>query len=107
MTDEQRVEAAARVLCRYLHLRIPADDELQIYMPAAREMLAASYPELHGDKSSHWLAPNEADDVMVAFGGSAFDYPSVYMGGPSHAGKRMAKTLFTAMRTTHLAKDQK
>ena len=98
MTDEQRVEAAARVLGRHLHLRIPADDELQIYMPAARDILRASYPELHGDKPSHWLAPWEASEEMLTAAENSPHGDSYHYAAPRHQ--------WPAMRTAHLAKDQ-
>ena len=90
MTDEQRIEAAARVLCRAMFLRVPAEDDLQNFMSHARDILRAAYPELHPDKPSHWLAPWEASEEMADAGSCEVTYEDA----------------FTAMRTAHLAKDQ-
>lgn len=42
-------------------------------------------------------AMREPSESMIAYGGGAYDRPSVYMGGPSHAGKRIAASTYGAM----------
>ena len=95
MTDEQRIEAAARVLCRAMFLRVPAEDDLQNFMSHARDILRAAYPELHPDKPSHWLAPWEASDEMR----------HGFIGAMMQRGSSFDE-VYAAMRTAHLAKDQ-
>lgn len=43
------------------------------------------------------VVPREPTDGMLHDGSSAYDYPSVYMGGPSEGGKRLSARIYRAM----------
>lgn len=71
------------------------------------EILAAAFPELHGDKPTHWLAPMEATAAMqkaVAFGEyitTSFGdehYTFDYVSGDN------AADIFVGMRDAYLGK---
>jgi len=47
------------------------------------------------------VVPREPSKAMVHAGGAAHDYPSVYMGGPSHNGRRVAKRVWETMILMH------
>ena len=44
-----------------------------------------------------YIALREANDAMIHHGASAADYPSVFMGGPSHNGRDKAQRIWKAM----------
>jgi hypothetical protein len=43
------------------------------------------------------VVPVEPTERMIRVGGERVDYPSVYMGGPSHHAKRLAPAVYRAM----------
>lgn len=59
MTPDERLEAAARALCGKFWSELAWRDlsprAQEVYRDAAREALAAAYPELSA--GTHWLAP--------------------------------------------------
>lgn len=61
MTMDERVERAKRaILCRVPDGYGMTEIEAELY---ARMSLHAAFPELHGDKPTHWLAPMEVDNA--------------------------------------------
>jgi hypothetical protein len=73
---DERIEAAARAhdpelfvhplhepgQCEY------CDEERAHARKHIREIIAAAFPELSGDKPTHWLAPMEPADEMIRAG---------------------------------------
>ena len=43
------------------------------------------------------VVPSEPTEAMLWHGASAFDHPSLYMGGPSQAGRRKSEAIYSAM----------
>ena len=103
MTDEQRIEAAARKCTEFetgvLHPDV-VDEVWRLRRAKVCEIIAAAYPELHPDKPSHWLAPNEASEEMCKAGDA--DWPCT--SGEGACG--YPESIYRVMRTAHLAKDQ-
>ena len=58
-TLEQRIDAGMELLTNFDFIELGAREKVEM-------ILRASYPELHSDKPSHWLAPNEATPEMWA-----------------------------------------
>jgi hypothetical protein len=66
MTMDERVEAAARagLAHRGLDWDITTPEWRKEFQTQFSVALAAAFPELHGDKPTHWLAPMEATEDM-------------------------------------------
>ena len=62
MTMDERVEAAESALMN--SKMWPVVFAAGAAHEVARIALAAAFPELHGDKPTHWLAPMEATEAM-------------------------------------------
>jgi hypothetical protein len=87
MTDP--VEVIARAIASEQEL----GDRWWLYEEEARAALSA----LEGDGMV--VVPVEPTEEMMHSGARAHDHPSVYMGGPSHAGRKMAERIWSAMLT--------
>lgn len=61
---------------------------------AAQSMATAALAAL---RQTHAVVPLEPTEAMTHAGACAVDHPSVYMGGPSHTGKRIAPVVYRAM----------
>jgi len=102
MDDEKLIEAMARAAFERRHKGARncyawddfwEENEYQRthYMNEAQAALAAI------EAAGFMVVPVEPTEAMVHQGGSAFDHPSLYMGGPSHTGKRKADAIYRAM----------
>jgi hypothetical protein len=49
------------------------------------------------DSAGLAVVPKEPTEEMVWHGASSYDHPNVFMGGPSHMGRRMAERIYHAM----------
>ena len=104
MTDEQRVEAAARAMVKLGVTRRAAGKQIPTRYEEAQEALRSAYPELYGDKPSHWLAPWEATQEMLE---AALTTKKWFAGVFFESGSYVPwMEAYRAMRTAHLAKDQ-
>jgi hypothetical protein len=89
--DEGRevVEIVARALAKYEGIsyatyRQSCDDQAHAILTAI--------------EASGWkIVPVEIDRRMADAGSSAYDHPSVYMGGPSEGGRLIARRIWKAM----------
>ncbi len=63
----------------------------QLCLPDADAILAAL------DAAGLAVVPVVPTQAMVWHGASSFDHPSVFMGGPSHAGRRASERIYRAM----------
>ena len=113
MTDEQRIEAVAKMVCpNGINDACIRAGVCECCREIAEHYLRAAYPELHGDKPSHWLAPWEASEEMVWAGlevGKASRSGDINNVPIDHLAANPGVWLrpeFAAMRTAHLAKDQ-
>ena len=68
MTDAERIEAAAKAFAEWDFSHVP-----ELVRPHAADIkrgielaLRAGYPELHAEPPTHWLAPWEASEIVVA-----------------------------------------
>ena len=82
MTMDERIEVVAPLfypLIRVVPEAMPStwdnatDDAKDICRRLARQFLTAAFPELSGDKPTHWLAPMEVTKEMVVAGEDALD----------------------------------
>ena len=108
MTDEQRIEAAARKCTEFetgvLHPDV-VDEVWRLRRAKVCEIIAAAYPELHSDKPSHWLAPWEASEVMYAAAEETNRGGGIADGGGGEPDIYDLEEVWSAMRTAHLAKE--
>ena len=63
MTDAERIEAGARVICGKmwspLDFATVSEMSREMYRNLVLDILRAGYPELHAEPPTHWLAPIE------------------------------------------------
>jgi hypothetical protein len=94
MTDhEKALEAAARAVAAKAGSPWPMDSKR--YTVYAQAAIAAYLAQREAD--GFVMVPVEATEKMIHQGGSSFDHPSLYMGGPSHTGRRKADAIYRAM----------
>lgn len=65
---------------------------------AVLEALGIPAATLHGLREKRLVAvPVEPTEAMIGAGAASNDYPSVFMGGPSHNGRDKARRIWAAM----------
>lgn len=107
--DPEGLEKAVEALMRdYFGKHVPGADDVHVVaeirkIVTPRAVAAIRAYEAHrsaGGASvpAGWkLVPEEPTERMIAAGAGSLDYPSVFMGGPSHASRRRAPRVWSAM----------